>query len=102
MTKPDEINLLVKKIKSSLQIKSIILFGSYAYGNPSNESDIDLCIVTNESRRQLDIIRDIRKLLMPFITKPLDLLVYGEDEFNYRAAIRSTLEYKIKTEGVIL
>lgn len=36
----------VKEIK---QIKKIILFGSYAYGTPNQNSDIDLCFIVEDS-----------------------------------------------------
>ncbi|OFX27325.1 MAG: hypothetical protein A2033_10940 [Bacteroidetes bacterium GWA2_31_9] len=102
MNKKVEIKQIAELIKEKLLINSIFLFGSYAYGNPDSDSDIDLCVVTNDEKRKLDIIREIRKLVMPFIKEPLDLLVYKVDEFNSRAAIKSTLEYKIKNEGILL
>ena len=58
-----EIKILVDKILEKLKIKKIILFGSYAYGNPNDESDIDLCIIINENRRKLEIIREIRRIV---------------------------------------
>lgn len=38
---------IVQKLKP-LNPKKIILFGSYAYGTPSKDSDIDLYVVTND------------------------------------------------------
>lgn len=102
MNKKDEIKQVANIIKEKLLINKIFLFGSYAYGNPNSDSDIDLCIITNDDKRKLDIIREIRKLIMPFVKEPLDLLVYKVDEFNNRATIKSTLEYKIKHDGILL
>ncbi|HBF89306.1 MAG TPA: hypothetical protein DDX39_11755 [Bacteroidales bacterium] len=102
MISSEEIKLIATKIKENFFVKTIILFGSYAYGKPESESDIDLCIITDENKRKLEIIREIRKLLMTTIKEPIDLLVYKVDEFNERSTIKSTLEYKIKNDGIYL
>jgi len=39
-------SLIVEKLKP-LKPSKIILFGSYAYGTPNEDSDIDLCIIEN-------------------------------------------------------
>ena len=102
MDKKEEIKLLVNKILQILKTKKIILFGSYAYGTPDEESDIDLCIITNENQRKLDIMRKIRRALIPIITHPLDILVYNEKEFYERADLKNTFEYEILNEGISL
>ncbi|MBU0764530.1 MAG: nucleotidyltransferase domain-containing protein [Bacteroidetes bacterium] len=102
MSNTREIQQITDKIREKFVVISIILFGSYAYGKPEAVSDIDLCIITDENRRKLDIIREIRKTVAPVANKPLDILVYRNDEFHSRASIKSTLEYKIKNEGVYL
>ena len=38
---------IIKRLKP-LNLNQVILFGSYAYGRPHNESDIDLYVVTND------------------------------------------------------
>ena len=45
-------NELITQIKISLQdsdVSKVILFGSYAKGTQSNDSDVDLLIVTNDN-----------------------------------------------------
>ena len=39
---------IIKKLKP-LKLHKVILFGSYAYGTPNENSDIDLYIVTNDN-----------------------------------------------------
>lgn len=39
---------LIKELNkrlSSLNAKKIILFGSYTYGSPNEDSDLDLCVI---------------------------------------------------------
>ena len=102
MDNKEEINKLVKKISQTLKVKKIILFGSYAYGKTNEDSDIDLCVITNVKKRKLDILRMIRKALIPIYTHPLDILVYNEQEFNERSEFKFTMEYEILNEGIKL
>lgn len=43
--KQEEIKKLIRKIIEKYQPEKIILFGSYAYGEPDEHSDVDLLIV---------------------------------------------------------
>jgi uncharacterized protein len=43
---PELIDDIVKNLVNSLNPEQIILFGSYAYGEPNWDSDFDLLIVT--------------------------------------------------------
>ena len=97
----EQIKLLISRLTKKIDIKKIMLFGSYAYGNPTKESDIDLCIITDiKDKRKIEIIREIRKELITFIFSPLDILVYSEKEFKERSFIKNTLEYKIMNSGI--
>ena len=80
----------------------IYLFGSYAWGHPDDESDLDLLIVVSkadEDRYKMlvrghDVLADIRC--------PKDILVYTKDEFDKFSKDITRLSYKIKHEGRIL
>jgi predicted nucleotidyltransferase len=98
-----ELNNLVKEIYEVFDINSIYLFGSYAYGNPNDDSDLDICIIANDrSKRKVEIIKLIRKAISKVQSMPVDLLVYYSDEFNERAKLNCTLENQIIHEGVKL
>ncbi len=98
----NDINRLVHQIINKFPAKEIFLFGSYAYGNPQNESDIDLCIITEQNEKKIDLLRQIRRIIAQIADKPVDLLVYNKNEFYERAALKNTFEYKIKNEGIKL
>lgn len=61
----------------------VILFGSYGYGSPTEDSDVDLLVVMaipeSETRRQASEIR--RRIPQRF---PMDLLVRSPEEIAYR------------------
>jgi len=79
---------LVVLLKSSDPYK-IILFGSYANGNPNENSDIDLLVIldndhvskTYEERLHKKI--SIRNSVIEINRRvPLDILVYSKEEWN--------------------
>lgn len=79
----------------------VILFGSYAYGQPDADSDLDICVILDlQGRRKVDWMREMYLELSRFLTKPVDILVYAENEFEERAKLTSTLEHKILTQGI--
>ena len=79
---------LVASLKPSDPYK-IILFGSYASGNPDKHSDIDIMVILDNNHvsktfeERLDKKIAIRNLLLEINRKvPLDILVYSKEEFN--------------------
>ncbi|MGI6534668.1 MAG: nucleotidyltransferase domain-containing protein [Peptococcia bacterium] len=97
----EEIGELIKQIKGVAPVKKIYLFGSYAYGKPNKDSDIDLCIIINDNKtRKRDLIKNIRKSISEVAKKPVDILVYDQEQFLQRAKVKVTIEYKIYSEGV--
>jgi uncharacterized protein len=78
----------------------IYLFGSYAWGNPDESSDLDLFIVIEKS--DLSMADRIRKglIVLSNVEKPLDLLVFTMEEFESRQKHPSTLTSKIVKDGL--
>lgn len=96
-----EVNNLVQVIRDVTHTNKIYLFGSYAYGTPNEDSDIDLCIVTDDKDiRKIDLMKRIRKAIAHTATMPTDILVYYADEFLQRATLPCTMEHKILDEGI--
>src|SRR5271166_4156298 len=61
-----------RAIAEEFHPEKIILFGSYAYGTPHNDSDVDLLVIM-PARNQLDQAYRIRRAVpAPF---PMDLIV---------------------------
>ena len=53
---------IVEKLKP-LNPEKIILFGSYAYGTPTEESDLDICVIEKEYSNKWEEKRKIRNAL---------------------------------------
>jgi len=95
-----QIKIVRDTLSKKFDAKQIIVFGSYAYGKPNIDSDLDLCVIIDlKKKRKIEVIRAIRRELLELISKPLDILVYNEQEFEERAGLKNTFEYKILAEG---
>jgi predicted nucleotidyltransferase len=79
---------LILSLKSSDPYK-IILFGSYANGNPNENSDIDLLVILDNNhvsrtyQERLNKKIRIKNSVIEINRKvPLDILVYSKEELN--------------------
>ena len=57
------IQAILKKLVSEYSPPKVILFGSYAYGTPRADSDIDLLIVKETSQRFIDRWETVHRIL---------------------------------------
>jgi predicted nucleotidyltransferase len=64
----------IERIVSELKPEKIILFGSYAYGNPTPDSDVDLLVIMKTRAREIDRYVAVSNLLYPR-QFPVDILV---------------------------
>jgi len=61
-----------------LQLDKIILFGSYAYGTPNEDSDLDICIIDDNYSSKIDKKLEIRNKLKEIKIAKDILLVNSE------------------------
>lgn len=96
------INKAISQLVNTYQPESIYLFGSYAWGEPTEESDLDLLIVVDHSDQDIYSrpVAGYHALWGLGISK--DLLVYTQKEFDREARDRTTLCYKIDKAGIKL
>jgi len=73
------IQQIKNRIVSEVHPEKIILFGSYAYGNPTKDSDLDLLVILSTKEPMHKRGLRIRKLLRD-IRIPKDILVYTPQE----------------------
>ncbi len=97
----DKMNFFIKKIDSLYKINEVYIFGSYAYGTPNHDSDIDICIITEEDNQKIrEMLKNIRKLSIDLVNRPLDILIYNKEQFEKRSVNESTIEYIISKKGI--
>jgi hypothetical protein len=56
---------IVRRIIAALHPEKVILFGSYVYGAPSDNSDVDLLVILNSRARPVDRYLAVSRLLRP-------------------------------------
>ena len=97
------LNVIVRRIVESYQPEKIILFGSYAYGQPHSDSDFDLLIIKQTKDRPIDRRVAVRTLLRPFKLHPaVSPIVVTQDEIAERLDMGDPFAEEIVTRGQIL
>ena len=80
--------------------KKIILFGSYAYGQPTPDSDVDLLVITAFRGNDVSKAIQIRSSFdTPF---PLDLLVRKPEFIRERLRERDMFIELVMNRGVVM
>jgi len=94
---------IVEKLKSEYKPLKIILFGSYAYGNPTEDSDIDLLILKDTNKRRVDRFVQVKRIIYNHNCKiPVSPLVYSPEELEERLRIGDDFIKEIIQKGTIL
>ena len=94
---------VVGKLRSEYEPIKIILFGSYAYGNPTKDSDIDLLILKNTDKRRADRFVEVKRIIYnPDIKIPISPLVYTPEELEERLKIGDDFVKEIVRKGIVL
>jgi uncharacterized protein len=102
-------NEIVTKLCLNKDVHRIILFGSYARGNPVEESDVDIVVILSKKgffRTYSEMLENRMRMSRPLLklreTIPIDLLVYTADEWETMENSRSDFVRNVQKEGVDL
>jgi predicted nucleotidyltransferase len=94
------IDQVVKQIVEKFKPQKIILFGSYARGNPRPESDVDLLVVMDtplkESKQSLEIRRHLNVMF------GMDLIVHTPKRLKERVDMGDWFLRDVLNEGKVL
>ena len=97
------IRRIVDKLAGEYKPKRIILFGSYAYGTPNEDSDIDLLIIKDIPERFIKRSATVRRILTdPKRRIGLEIIVLTPDELSSRLAIGNQFIEQILEKGRVL
>jgi predicted nucleotidyltransferase len=95
------IRAVVRQIAEKFQPEKIILFGSYAHGEPRPESDVDLLVVMDTSLRSRQQRLAISRVLSPR-PFPLDIVIRTPQQLKERIAMGDLFLLEITTQGKVL
>lgn len=109
MNRDDIRNQIVINLNQKLDVNKVILFGSFAYGRPNSESDIDLLVVTEDDLypknydesmevylRVSSALRDIKKRI------PIDLIVHTKPMHEKFLQLGSMFSKEVLKRGEVL
>ncbi len=77
----DTLPKAVERIMSEIKPEKIIMFGSYAYGNPTHDSDVDLLVIMKPKGGRKEDPRAVSMLLYPR-QFPVDIIVRTPKEVD--------------------
>jgi predicted nucleotidyltransferase len=94
------IDAVVKEIAEKFHPQRIILFGSYAYGSPRPESDLDLLVIMDTSLTETEQAIQIRQELQ--VLFGFDILVYTPENLKQRIELGDSFLTDILNQGVLV
>lgn len=98
----NEIEELKEQFVSQLMPLKIYLFGSFASGNYTEESDFDFYIIVNDAMKNLkDLTTQAYRSIRKIKKRPVDIIVGTESTFENKKNIPS-VENEVVKKGVLL
>jgi len=105
-------NIYIQELIEKLQQLNpflVLLFGSYAYGTPKEDSDLDIFVVLNDNSMPATF-KEKQALYLkvsPYIRSiakqiPIDLVVFTIPMFEQLKKLNSNFSKEILTKGIIL
>ena len=91
---------IVERLKP-LNPEKIIIFGSYAYGNPTKDSDLNICVVERSYKNRWEEKEKIRELLKD-IKIPKDILVPHLEEYEFYKKEYGSVYKDIEDRGLVI
>ena len=100
MIEKDHIDEAVRHIIDKFAPERIILFGSYAYGQPAEDSDVDLLVIMpfegSHTRKAVEILNRVDPRF------PIDILVRTPEQLRQRLAWNDFFLREIMERGKVL
>lgn len=99
----DALETILHRVVEEYQPEKVILFGSLAWGNPDEDSDIDLLIVKDSSETPLQRRVQVRRVAAEAGRRiPFSPLVLTPIELQHRLEMNDSFYFKIIEQGQTL
>jgi len=97
----EKIQKIADEIAQKYQPEKIILFGSYAWGKPHKDSDLDFFIIKKTTDPMLKRMEDVGRL---FLRREfaMDFLVYTPEQIEKRKKMEDQFVIDIINKGQVL
>ena len=95
----------IKLKERNIDVKFIVLFGSYAWGVPRGTSDIDLAVISPQFKRmsqlkRLELLSDISRKISISLPIDIDVVGFTPDEIDHAGYF--DLAAQIREKGDII
>lgn len=94
-----QINSITSQLIKKYKPQKIILFGSYVYGEPTQESDVDLLVIANTNKKFHERVQEVRTFLPK--DRPFDLIVLTPSEYQ-KTRMKNALILEIESKGKVI
>ncbi len=92
---------VVNRLVDALHPEKIILFGSYAYGKPNADSDVDLLVIVNCNERISVLTGNAYRAILDK-TFPIDILVRTPQWMAHRLQLNDFFIHDVVKRGRVL
>ncbi len=95
---------LRRRLMTEFDINRLVLFGSFAWGQPDEESDVDLLIVLNDKvnlETEDSISRAVLDINLKYDTNLSELIV-DRETWDYGLALAMPIREKIEKRGICI
>ncbi|MEO6787846.1 MAG: nucleotidyltransferase domain-containing protein [Chthoniobacteraceae bacterium] len=96
------IDTAVERLVAEFKPEQIWLFGSYAWGDPNKDSDLDFIVVVPESDESALARAQRAQTRLWGIPMTMDVVVPTKKDFERVRHLKGSLTYKIVNEGRLL
>ncbi len=97
------LNEIVRRLVADYQPEKIILFGSYAYGEPHGDSDLDMLIIKETPERPFDRVTAVIRLTSDAYRHiAFEPLVFTPQEVEQRLRVGDQFIAEIVEKGEVL
>lgn len=100
MVSMNQIEALSRQIGREFHPVRIVLFGSYAYGTATEDSDVDLLVIVPHKGKGWRLAGKIRGCVRPKF--PLDLLVRSPEQMRQRLSLGDCFLKEVTEKGRVL
>jgi predicted nucleotidyltransferase len=100
MVSMEQIEELSRQIGREFHPEQVVLFGSYAYGTATKDSDVDLLVVMSHKGKGWRLAGKIRGRIRPKF--PLDLLVRSPEQIRERLSLGDCFLKEVTEKGKVL
>ena len=91
---------IVGQIVAHFHPRKIILFGSYAYGTATVDSDVDLLVMMDTEEKPLHVAAQIAAAIdHPFL---LDIIVFTPSDWNASLKRKGIFATEVMMKGIVL